>query len=96
MQEARALYEESVAAAPNIRQTLPGYARLEEADRNFAASTWILDVAEASFPGDEEVRLTRAVLLGRMRHYHEALAIIDTSAGDGARLGPTNCSRRAG
>ena len=35
MAEARALYEESVAAAPEIRQTLLGFARLEEADRNF-------------------------------------------------------------
>jgi Flp pilus assembly protein TadD len=87
MQEARTLYQESVAAAPKVRQTLLGYARLEEADRNFADCARILDAAEASFPGDEEVRLTRAVLLGRMRRYREALAIIDAPAGHGAGLG---------
>jgi Tfp pilus assembly protein PilF len=38
MEEARALYEESAAAAPNIRETLLGWARLEEADRNFNAA----------------------------------------------------------
>ena len=43
MEEARALYEESVAAAPEIRQTLLGFARLEEADRNFDAAAEILD-----------------------------------------------------
>ena len=37
MEEARALYEEIVAAAPEILQTLLGWARLEEADRNFDA-----------------------------------------------------------
>ena len=38
MPEARALYEESAAAAPKIRQTLLGFARLEEADRDFDAA----------------------------------------------------------
>ena len=38
MEEARALYRKSVAAAPNIRQTLLGWARLEEADRKFDAA----------------------------------------------------------
>src|SRR5579872_2078498 len=33
MKEARSLYEESVTAAPQVRQTLLGFARLEEADR---------------------------------------------------------------
>jgi tetratricopeptide (TPR) repeat protein len=88
MQEARTLYEESVASAPNVRQTLLGFARLEEADRNFAACARVLDAAEASFPNDEELRLTRAVLLGRMRRYHDALAIIDEPEDDGAGLGP--------
>ena len=50
MAEARALYEESVAAAPDIRQTLLGFARLEEADRDFAAAAEILDMADARSP----------------------------------------------
>src|SRR6201988_27102 len=43
MKEARALYEESTTAAPKVRQTLLGFARLEEADRNFAAAAELLE-----------------------------------------------------
>ncbi len=48
MEEARELYEESTAAAPAVLQTLLGWARLEEVDRNFehAADCW--PVARAS------------------------------------------------
>src|ERR1700727_2915296 len=88
MPEARVLYDEAVAAAPNIRQTLLGFARLEEADRNFDAAGGILDKMDAQFPKDQGVRLTRAVLLGRMRRYDEAVALIDASADDEGRLGP--------
>jgi tetratricopeptide (TPR) repeat protein len=88
MPEARVLYDEAVAAAPNIRQTLLGFARLEEADRNFDAAAGILDKMDARFPKDQGVRLTRAVLLGRMRRYDEAVALIDASADDEGRLGP--------
>src|SRR5579862_5143481 len=45
MTEARELYEESVTAAPHVRQTLLGFARLEEADRNFDAASEVLDKA---------------------------------------------------
>ena len=38
MAEARALYEESMALDPTILQTVLGWARLEEADRNFDAA----------------------------------------------------------
>ncbi len=89
MEEARALYEESIKAAPDIRQTLLGYARLEEADRNFAAAETILDRMAEAFPNDAGMRLTRAALLGRMRKYDEALAAIDAAAGGNAGLGPT-------
>jgi tetratricopeptide (TPR) repeat protein len=88
MKEARQLYEESVTAAPQVRQTLLGFARLEEADRNFDAASKVLDKADEEFPNDPGVRLTRAVLLGRMRRYDEALTIIDTTADDEGRLGP--------
>jgi len=88
MPEARTLYEESVAAAPDIRQTLLGFARLEEADRHFDAAGDILDRMDTRFPNDQGLRLTRAVLLGRMRRYGEALQLIDASADDEGRLGP--------
>ena len=88
MEEARALYQESAAAAPDIRQTLLGFARLEEADRNFDAAEQVLDSMEQRFPNDPAVRLTRAVLLGRQRKYDEALALIDSTISGDARLGP--------
>ena len=88
MEEARALYEESLAAAPNIRQTLLGFARLEEADRNFTAAEAILDRMAAEFPNDEGMRVTRAALLGRMGRYDDALALIDAVAGGDGKLGP--------
>jgi len=88
MEEARALYQESVTAAPEIRQTLLGFARLEEADRNFDAAAGVLDSMEQRFPSDPAVRLTRAVLLGRQRKYDEALALIDSTVTGDARLGP--------
>jgi tetratricopeptide (TPR) repeat protein len=89
MEEARALYRESLAAAPGIRQTLIGYVRLEEADRRFEAATTILDLAQAVYPADPQLRLARAVLLGRSGAEREALAVIDRMAeeSDGS-LGP--------
>jgi tetratricopeptide (TPR) repeat protein len=77
MEEARALYEESTAAAPDIRQTLLGWARLEEADRNFAAAEDKLDQLDALFPNDQGSILTRAVLLGRLKRHDAALALLD-------------------
>ena len=88
MQEARTLYENGRRRAGKIRQTLLGFARLEEADRNFDGAATILDKADAQFPNDQGVELTRAVLLGRMRRYDEALAIIDGTADDNGRFGP--------
>ena len=88
MEEARALYQESTAAAPDIRQTLLGFARLEEADRNFDAADKLLDDMEQRFPNDPAVRLTRAVLLGRQRKYDAALALIESAVSGDARLGP--------
>jgi tetratricopeptide (TPR) repeat protein len=88
MQEARTLYQESVTAAPKIRQTLLGFARLEEADRNFDGAARVLDQADTLFPKDQGVKLTRAVVLGRLRRYDEALAIIDGAADDKGQLGP--------
>ena len=88
MEEARTLYQESAAAAPDIRQTLLGFARLEEADRKFDAAEQVLDSMGQRFPNDPAVRLTRAVLLGRQRKYDEALALIDSTISGDVRLGP--------
>ncbi|MDB5395278.1 MAG: tadD [Rhodospirillales bacterium] len=75
--EARVLYEESVAAAPNIMLTWLGWARMEEADRNFARAFELLDKAAALAPEHQGVELSRAVLHGRMQDYDSALAILD-------------------
>jgi tetratricopeptide (TPR) repeat protein len=79
MEEARALYEESTATAPKIRETLLGWARLEEADRNFISAGDKLDRLDALFPNDQGSVLTRAVLLGRMKRPDDALALLDRS-----------------
>jgi tetratricopeptide (TPR) repeat protein len=88
MAEARTLYEESVGAAPEIRQTLIGFARLEEADRDFKAAAKVLDRMEAKYPDDPGVRLTRAILLGRERRYDDALAMMEGAADGDGKLGP--------
>jgi tetratricopeptide (TPR) repeat protein len=80
MEEGRELYKESVAGAPNIRQTLLGWARLEEADRKFEASADILNRMEQQWPNDPGLLLSRAILLGRTRQYDEAIAVLDQMA----------------
>ncbi|MDQ0504135.1 sulfotransferase family protein [Xanthobacter agilis] len=85
--EARALYEESVAHAPAVVQTLLGWARMEETDRDFARADALLDQAEALAPAHPSVLLHRAVVRGRTKDYAAALAILDRieqhSAGEG-------------
>jgi Tfp pilus assembly protein PilF len=91
MAEARALYEESLGADPSVLQTALGWARLEEADRDFAAAAGLLDKAEALAPGNQSVLLSRAVLHGRTRDYEDALKVLDAIAAqrrDGV-LGPS-------
>jgi len=82
MAEARALYEQSVALAPEVLQTLLGWARLEEADRNFDACKRLLDRAEAIAPNAPNVKLARAILHGRKHEPKNALAIIDSLEAD--------------
>ncbi len=90
MEESRALYQESVAAAPEIRQTLLGWARMEEADRKFDTAMEVLDRLERVTPEDPNIALTRAIVLGRMRRYDAAIALLDSLAAriEGGRLGP--------
>jgi tetratricopeptide (TPR) repeat protein len=96
MEEGRDLYKESVAAAPSIRQTLLGWARLEEADRKFDAAADILDRMEQQYPGDPGLLLTRAVLLGRMKRHDQALAVLDELAkiSQEGRLGPNELAEK--
>ncbi len=96
MEEGRALYTESVAAAPNIRQTLLGWARLEEADRKCDAAAGILDRMEQQWPNDPGLLLSRAVLLGRMKRTDDALTVLDRMAeqSGGSGLGPNELAEK--
>ncbi len=80
MAESRALYEESFALAPTILQTVLGWARMEETDRNFARADELLDQAQALAPGHPSILLHRAVVRGRTKQYDAALAILDRMA----------------
>jgi tetratricopeptide (TPR) repeat protein len=90
--EARALYEEAAAAAPQALRIILGWARMEEADRKFDAAAALLDRAEAIRPGDAGARLARAILYGRTRRYDAALALLDAMPDEqgGARALDTN------
>lgn len=87
MEEARALYHESSAAAPTIHPTMLGWARLEEADRKLEEAAKVLDRMDAQWPNDPAARLTRAVVLGRMKRHDAALAELEALAGADA-FGP--------
>lgn len=90
MEEARACYEESAAAAPNELQPLLGWARLEEADRDFPRAAALLARAEGVAPDNTRVRLTQAVVHGRMGAYDLALAKLGEIAAsrEDGQLGP--------
>ncbi|MGH6799759.1 MAG: tetratricopeptide repeat protein, partial [Roseiarcus sp.] len=77
MAESRALYQQSLRLNPAIFQTLYGWARMEETDRNFARAGELLDAAERLSPGNAGVLLHRAILHGRVDEYDEALAALD-------------------
>jgi len=95
MAEGRTLYEESIAAAPEIRQSLMGFVHLEEADRNFDAAGKILDRIDALWPNDPNALLSRAVLLGRTKQYDAALKVLDELAQSReGKLGPNELSEK--
>jgi tetratricopeptide (TPR) repeat protein len=77
MAEARALYVEAVKLDSTILQTLLGWARLEETDRDFPRAAALLDQAEKLSPGNMSILLHRAVVCGRTKDYTTALAILD-------------------
>jgi tetratricopeptide (TPR) repeat protein len=96
MDEARTLYRQSVALRPNVPQTLLGWARLEEAARQFAPASEILDRADRVAPDHPGVLLARAVLFGRVGEYDKALAMLGRIAArhpDG--LGPNELLEKA-
>jgi tetratricopeptide (TPR) repeat protein len=88
MQAARALYTESLAAAPENVHTLLAFVRLEEADRDLPAAMALLDRAESLQPENLSVKLLRAVALGRMGDTAGALALLEGMAANNANLGP--------
>jgi len=96
MAEARGLYEQSVALDPTIFQTLFGWARMEETDRQFARAAELLDAAELLSPGNPNVLLARAVLHGRTKDYDKAVAALETieRQRDGGGLGPLEWSEK--
>jgi tetratricopeptide (TPR) repeat protein len=80
MAESRDLYEEATRAGPEVLQTLLGWARMEEADRNFDRAAELLDRAERLAPGNPSILLSRAVVFGRVRSYEKALGLLDAIA----------------
>jgi len=96
MAESRELYRQSVALAPEIFQTLYGWAQMEEADRNFVRAGELLDEAETLAPNNPGVLLQRAILFGRDGAYDEALAALDAIEGrrEGEGLGPVEWSAK--
>ena len=95
MAEARSLYEQSVQLAPEVFQTLLGWARLEETDGNFARAAELLDAAEAVSPGHPSVLITRAVVQGRTGERSAALATLDRiERSSESGLGPVEWSEK--
>jgi tetratricopeptide (TPR) repeat protein len=80
--EARRLYNESVEAAPDVFQTLFGWAQLEEADRDFDAARSKLDRIADIRPNDPGLRAARARLLARSGDFAAALAELECDATD--------------
>jgi tetratricopeptide (TPR) repeat protein len=94
MEEARALYRQSMALRPNVLQTLLGFARLEEADRKFDAALALLAQAERLAPGNASLRLTRATVLARQKQPEAALALLQEPEAGESRLGPAELSEK--
>jgi tetratricopeptide (TPR) repeat protein len=95
MAESRRLYQESVVLDPTVFQTLFGWARMEETDRNFARAGELLDQAEKLSPGNANVLLQRAVLHGRVKDYDKAVAALaEIERRRGGALGPLAWSEK--
>lgn len=92
--EARGLYQRSMALKPGVAQTMLGYARMEEADRKFPRALELLDEAEALLPPTPGLRLARATVLARMKRHNEALAILNRLEEAGLTLGAAEMSEK--
>jgi tetratricopeptide (TPR) repeat protein len=77
--ESRALYEEAAAADANLN-TLLGWARMEEADRNLDRALELLDRADKVAPDSPGILLGRAAVYGRKRDHGRAIAQLDRLA----------------
>ncbi|WP_342592034.1 tetratricopeptide repeat-containing sulfotransferase family protein [Jiella sonneratiae] len=82
VEEARSLYREMTAAAPDNVRTWIAFAQLEEADRRFEAAHAVLDEVERRAPNSSALALTRATVLGRQGRYEEALGALQRSRRD--------------
>jgi tetratricopeptide (TPR) repeat protein len=99
MEEARALYVKSAALKPDVLQTMLGWARMEEADRQFDRALKLVDMAIKLAPDNPSVILTRATILARQHHNEQALALLNAdeqTEGQAAkpRLGPAELSEK--
>jgi tetratricopeptide (TPR) repeat protein len=92
MAESRRLFEQAHALDPARFNTVYGWARMEEADRQFDSAAQLLDIAERLAPGHPFVALQRAVLLNRAGDGEAALAALEAlehrigAGGAGLRL----------
>ena len=96
MEESRALYRQSTDLDPAVFQTLFGWARMEETDRQFSRASELFDAAELLSPGNPNVLLARAVLHGRTKDYDKAVAALETieRQRDDGGLGPLEWSEK--
>jgi len=95
LSEARAMFQEALSVGPHVLQTYLGAAKLEEADRCFAAALALLERAEQFFPTAPGIRLTRATVLARQNQNEAALRLLDALEQEGqARLGPVEMSEK--
>src|SRR6185437_970571 len=84
----------------NLAWNLKNQGRMEEGRRLYeesvAAAPTILDRMEGQYPNDPGLLLSRAVLLGRMKRYDEALAVLDELAkvSHEGRLGPNELAEK--
>ncbi|MBC7634774.1 MAG: sulfotransferase [Acetobacteraceae bacterium] len=87
MAESRALYDESLAAAPDELTSLLGYAKMEEAAANLDRAGALLDRAAAVAPDAPAVILAQAVVASRQGAADAALvALARMQGGDSAGL----------
>jgi tetratricopeptide (TPR) repeat protein len=94
--ESRRLYEEAARLAPNIYQTLYGWSRMEETDRNFVRAGELLDAAEQALPNHPNTQLARATLFGRTKEYDKAIAVLEMieNQRESNGLGPMEASEK--